>query len=150
MLSPGAKGVRTYCRRLISDIPKKASRVKGASVGVKVRTQANRRRTKRILLTLADEMIFVQFLGPNKEIVQEQASAMVVNAHGGLVRLRARVSSGQDLTILNMRKSRNATSRIVWTRALDDQQNLVAFEFNLPAPAIWPVVSWPLDRNRSL
>jgi hypothetical protein len=97
------------------------------------------------LLMLADESIFVRIDGSKQEVIQEQASAMVVNAHGGLAKLRSKVTRGQALTVVNKRTSQKAKSRVVWTREANNGQNLVAFEFSHPTPSIWPVVVFPAD-----
>jgi hypothetical protein len=117
----------------------------GASVIVDGRSIGNRRRTERLLLLLANESIFLQFSGSHQEVIKEQASTIVANAHGGLVKLRNKVKSGQKLTLLNKRKCQKVQSRVVWTRSLQHGQHLVAFEFHRPTPSIWPVANVPND-----
>jgi hypothetical protein len=116
-----------------------------ASVTVDGRLTGNRRRTERLLLLLANESIFFQFGGAHQELIQEQATSIVANAHGGLVKLRNRVKSGQKLILLSKQKCQKVRSRVVWTRALQDGQHLVAFEFHRPTPSIWPVANVPKD-----
>jgi nicotinamidase-related amidase len=97
---------------------------------------------------LADELIFFTLTGSKQEVIQEQASSMVVNAHGGLAMLRTKVVPGQILTVVNKRDSRKAQSRVVWTRESHEEQSLVAFEFTEPTPTIWPVILPPGDWNQ--
>jgi hypothetical protein len=87
--------------------------------------------------------MFVGFLDSENRPSRERVTSMVVNAHGGLFRLRADVCRGQVLTIINAKKSQNANSCVVWVRHLPDEMNLVAFELEEPTPSIWPVIGWP-------
>jgi len=87
--------------------------------------------------------MFVAFIDPKHRPSKEKITSMVVNAHGGLVRMRAKLRRGQKLTILNSRKSQTAMSHVVWTRVIPDDLNFVAFEFDQPTPSIWPVIGLP-------
>jgi hypothetical protein len=95
----------------------------------------------------AEQSVFIRFVNSKHRVVREKVLSMVVNAHGGLVRIKSRVRKGQKLTVFNTRKSQKAASRVVWTRATKDKQTLVAFEFDRPTPSIWPVIGWPASWN---
>jgi len=75
----------------------------------------------------AEQSVFIRFVNSKHRVVREKVLSMVVNAHGGLVRIKSRVRKGQKLTVFNTRKSQKAASRVVWTRATKDKQTLVAF-----------------------
>jgi hypothetical protein len=112
-------------------------------VRVSAGTSWDRRRSERTLLLVADQSMFATPLDSGLAPYQEKIGSMVVNAHGGLIRLRTKLRRGQKLTILNARKSRTVICRVVWTRPTFSDLNLVAFEFDEPTPSIWPAIGWP-------
>ena len=106
-----------------------------------------RRRSERTLLFMADQSMFVTSLNGNPPF-REKIVSMVVNAHGGLVRLHTKMNPGEKLVVWNARKSQTALSQVVWTGPTSSELDLVAFEFESATPEIWPTIGWP--KNWSL
>ena len=81
----------------------------------------------------------------NRKPIQEKAETQVVNAHGGLLRMKQHLHVGQSFMLSNPRNSMEISCRVV--RA--DEEGLefynVAFEFDRPAPKFWPIVFPPAD-----
>jgi len=77
--------------------------------------------------------------------IREEAETQVVNAHGGLLRMRAHLHMGQAFLLRNPRNNEEMSCRVV--RAEDEGLEFykVAFEFDRPAPQFWPVVFPPHD-----
>lgn len=79
------------------------------------------------------------------EAMKEEARTMVVNAHGGLMKLKMELKAGQPLTLVNPKTNARERARIV---RIDEAENgffAAAFEFVNAAPQFWPVVFPPAD-----
>jgi hypothetical protein len=74
---------------------------------------------------------------------------MVVNAHGGLLKLKMKVSQGESIIISNPMTITEQPCRVVHVGNLPDGDTGVAFEFLRPTPEFWPVGFPPEDRNAS-
>jgi hypothetical protein len=77
--------------------------------------------------------------------IQEKAETQVVNAHGGLLRMRQHLHVGQPFLLQNLRTRAEMSCRVV--RIEEDGMDFfrVAFEFDRPAPNFWPIVFPPAD-----
>jgi len=104
--------------------------------------QVNRRRSERVVLRMA-----VVVLAENEERkqIEERAETQVVNAHGGLLRMKKHLHVGQSFLLNNPGNNMEMSCRVV--RMEDDglQFYKVAFEFDRPAPKFWPVTFPPAD-----
>ena len=79
--------------------------------------------------------------GPTKEETQ----TLVVNAHGGLLKLKMDVQPGQPLRIVNVKSGIEEPAKVVRVDQPPGGHSAVAFEFERPAPNFWPVVFPPAD-----
>jgi hypothetical protein len=77
--------------------------------------------------------------------VQEKAETQVVNAHGGLLRMRQHLHVGQSFLLNNPQKNLEMSCRVVRTEEDGMDFYRVAFEFDRPAPNFWPIVFPPAD-----
>jgi hypothetical protein len=75
---------------------------------------------------------------------QEEARTLVVNAHGGLMRIQMELLTGQPLTLVREKSGKREKARVVRVEQPGDYY-AVAFEFERPAPNFWPVVFPPED-----
>ena len=82
---------------------------------------------------------------PDKVHVEEETQTLVVNAHGGLMKLKADLLVGQPITLVNPHNGMQQGSRVVRTDQTNPDFYTVAFEFDHPAPKFWPVVFPPAD-----
>jgi PilZ domain len=102
----------------------------------------NRRRSERVVLRMA---VVVVAEDEERHQIQEHAETQVVNAHGGLLRMRQHLHVGQSFLLSNPRNASEISCRVV--RIEDDglQFYRIAFEFDRPAPNFWPIVFPPAD-----
>lgn len=104
--------------------------------------KVNRRRSERVVLRIpvgitAEDEFRKQF--------QTQAETQVVNAHGGLLRMRQHLYEGQSFLASNPQNHREISCRVV--RIEDDGLEFykIAFEFDRPVADFWPVSFPPAD-----
>ena len=71
---------------------------------------ANRRRSERVMLQIP---IIVSTESVEGEQMQEETQTMVVNAHGGLVKLQMEVMPGQPIMLRHPRSGVEAEARVV-------------------------------------
>lgn len=103
---------------------------------------SHRRRSERVMLQIP-VTVLTESLEHNK--LQEATHTLVVNAHGGLIRLKMELLVGQPITLLNPQSSMQQGCRVVRVDQTGSDLFAVAFEFNQPAPKFWPVVFPPKD-----
>ena len=104
--------------------------------------QNNRRRSERVMLQMP---IQVMAETPEHEQVREQTHTLVVNAHGGLMKLKAELHIGQPMLLMNPQTGACESCRVVRVDQPSPDYFAVAFEFDRPAPKFWPVVFPPAD-----
>lgn len=103
---------------------------------------ANRRRSERVMLQLK---ITVLAQTREREEVQEDTHTLVVNAHGGLMKLKMELLAGQPLTLVNPATGMRQRCRVVRIDDANPDYFAVAFEFDKPNPKFWPIVFPPSD-----
>ncbi len=102
----------------------------------------NRRRSERVVLRIA---VVVVAEDEDRKQIQERADTQVVNAHGGLLRMRQHLHVGQSLLLNNPQNGSEMSCRVVRTEEDGMDFYKVAFEFDRPAPDFWPIVFPPAD-----
>ena len=102
----------------------------------------DQRRSERVMLRMH---VVVLAEDIERKQVQEQAETQVVNAHGGLMKMKRLLHVGQSFLLSNPQNKLEMSCRVVWSE--DDEQDSfrVAFEFDRPSPNFWPVVFPPAD-----
>ena len=108
--------------------------------------QSNRRRSERVMLQIP---VTVMAETPARVHVREDTQTLVVNAHGGLMKLKAELHIGQPMLLLNPQTGAKEGCRVVRIDQPSPDYFAVAFEFDHPAPKFWPVVFPPADWNLS-
>lgn len=103
---------------------------------------ANRRRSERVMLQMA---VTVLTETPSHQRMREETQTLVVNAHGGLLKLKMDVLSGQPLILVNPKNGVKQSCRVVRIEQASPDYFAVAFEFDAPAPGFWPIVFPPAD-----
>src|ERR1700730_12347901 len=76
---------------------------------------------------------------------QEEALTLIVNAHGGLLKMKMDVHVGQPMLLLNTKNNVEQNCRVVRVEDSSPEYYSVAFEFDAPNPRFWPVVFPPSD-----
>ena len=102
----------------------------------------NRRRSERVVLRMS---VLLVAEDEDRRQIQEKAETQVVNAHGGLLRMRQHLHVGQSFFLSNPQNNMEMSCRVVRTE--DDGLDFfkVAFECDRPAPNFWPIVFPPAD-----
>jgi hypothetical protein len=101
-----------------------------------------KRRSVRVILAIRLYLVTTTALG---ETIQAEALTVAVNAHGGLLKVRADLLPGQPLTLINPKSKAEEKCRTVKTEDLSNGEFAVAFEFDRPSPEFWPVSFPPSD-----
>ena len=103
---------------------------------------ANRRRSERVMLQVP---VVVQVRTRDGKELREETQTVVVNAHGGLLKLRIEVKAGQPILLINEKSKVQQGCRVVRVETSEAGHSAVAFEFDQPAPNFWPIVFPPAD-----
>lgn len=99
-------------------------------------SMTNRRRSERVFLQIK---VIVEVEREHGNPAQVDAYTLVVNAHGGLLEMSAKVSKGQKFFVSNPSAGLRQSATVVAVRRADDDGFAVAFEFDDPAPRFWPI-----------
>ena len=89
--------------------------------------------------------VVVQAKGVDGKDVRESTQTVVVNAHGGLLKLKMELKAGQPILLINERAKLQQASHVVRVETSQTGHSAVAFEFDQPAPQFWPIVFPPAD-----
>ncbi|MBZ5695602.1 MAG: hypothetical protein LAN36_09595 [Acidobacteriia bacterium] len=101
-----------------------------------------RRRSMRVLLSVP-----IQVNGKDKEAqdFEEETRTLVVNAHGALISLGARVAAGQQITVANKSTRKTLDCRIVHLGTASAGKIQTGIEFVMPCPSFWQIDFPPDD-----
>jgi len=102
----------------------------------------NRRRSERVILRMS---VLVVAEDEDRKQIQEKAETQVVNAHGGLLKMKQHLHVGQSFLLNNPQNNLEISCRVVRTEEEGLEFYRVAFEFDRPAPNFWPIVFPPAD-----
>jgi len=102
----------------------------------------NRRRSERVMLQMRITVIAED---TEHKPRQEEALTLIVNAHGGLLKMKMDVHVGQPMRLVNPQNKIEQTCRVVRVDDSSPEFFSVAFEFDQPNPKFWPVVFPPTD-----
>jgi PilZ domain len=103
---------------------------------------ADRRRSERVMLQIP---VVVEVKTRDGKDVREETQTMVVNAHGGLLKLKLEVKTGQPILLINERAKIQQGCHVVRVETSEAGNSAVAFEFDQPSPQFWPIVFPPAD-----
>jgi hypothetical protein len=103
---------------------------------------SNRRRSERVMLQVP---ITLMAETPQRVHIHEETHTLVVNAHGGLLKLKAELLTGQPIVLLNPQTKMKEACRVVRIDQPSADYFAVAFEFDRPAPKFWPITFPPKD-----
>jgi hypothetical protein len=104
----------------------------------------NRRRSERVTLRVP---VIVKTKTRQGASVQEETYTAVVNAHGGLMKVKMELQAGQPIILVNAQTKMEQSCRVVRVENPPTSGSSfgVAFEFDKPAPHFWPITFPPAD-----
>lgn len=102
----------------------------------------SRRRSQRVLMQMSVRISGTDSL--NKPFVEE-ADTLAINAHGALILLQARVTSGALLTLRNNATKEDQECNVVFLGPVRGNRAEVGLEFSARRPHFWRVAFPPED-----
>ncbi len=107
-----------------------------------------RRRSMRVLLSVP---INVSGKTTANQDFDEETRTLVVNAHGALISLAAKVRAGQEVTLSNSSTQSSIGCRIVYLGNPTSGKVQMGIEFLKPCPSFWqidfPPDDWVVPEN---
>lgn len=101
-----------------------------------------RRRSQRVLMQVPLRLRGVDTQGQNFE---EFTETLAINAHGGLVLLAARVTSGSVIQMRHNKTEEEQECHVVFLGPVRSGKAEVGLEFTVPRPTFWRVAFPPED-----
>jgi hypothetical protein len=103
---------------------------------------SDKRRSERVMLCMT---VLVLAEDEERQLQKLEAQTQVVNAHGGLFKIKTHLHVGQSFLLNNPRGTFEIGCRVVRIEDVGLEYFHVAFEFDHPAPDFWPIVFPPMD-----
>jgi hypothetical protein len=101
-----------------------------------------RRRSQRVLMQVPLRLQGVDTQGQNFE---EFTETLAINAHGALVLLAARITSGSVIQMRHTKTQEEQECHVVFLGPVRSGKAEVGLEFTMPRPAFWRVAFPPED-----
>jgi hypothetical protein len=91
--------------------------------------------------------VAVRILGTDAQgkTFEEEASTLAINAHGALVLLQARLTSGSSVLMQHKQTQEEQECHVVFLGPVRAGQAEIGLEFSEPRPAFWRVTFPPQD-----
>ena len=105
--------------------------------------EQSRRRSQRVVLSL--RVLVCTEDAPKDASFEEETHTLVVNAHGALVAIAAKVKKGQKLRLTNAATRDQELCRVVYLGGVADDKTQVGVEFLKPSPDFWHIAFPPED-----
>ena len=101
-----------------------------------------RRRSQRVLMQIS-----VQVSGNDAQgkYFREETDTLAINAHGALVLLHARITSGSVLRLQHNRTKEEQECHVVFLGPVRGEKAEIGLEFSAPRPQFWRVTFPPED-----
>ena len=103
--------------------------------------ESARRRSQRVILSIPVTVSGATTQGPFSENTQ----TLVINAHGALVALAAKISHGQQLEIKSATHPEKQACKVVYVGPTVEGKTQFGVEFTKPAPHFWQIAFPPED-----
>jgi hypothetical protein len=97
---------------------------------------------------ILDVPILVGGENEDKQLFEEDALALIVNAHGALVILEARVAIGQKVVVTNVKSGLKREGEVAFVGSAYAGLTRLGIQFNRPAPEFWSLNPSPADWTR--
>src|SRR5947208_9745369 len=101
-----------------------------------------RRRSQRVLMQVS---VRVHGIDTQGKPFDEEADTLAINAHGALVLLQARLTSGSLLTLRNNTTKEEQECHVVFLGPVRGNKAEIGLEFSARRPQLWRVVFPPAE-----
>ena len=101
-----------------------------------------RRRSQRVLMQVA-----VRIRGNDSQgkTFEEEAHTLAINAHGALIQLQARLTSGSSVLMQHRQTQEEQECMVVFLGPVRSGKGEIGLEFSKPCPTFWRVAFPPED-----
>ncbi len=101
-----------------------------------------RRRSQRVLMQVS-----VRIRGEDAQgkSIEEETETLAINAHGALVLLKARLTSGSKVLLQHKRTEEEQECHVAFLGPVRSGKAEIGLEFSSPRPAFWRVAFPPED-----
>lgn len=103
-----------------------------------------RRRSQRVLMQVA---VRIRGTDSQGKSFDEETHTLAINAHGALVLLQNRITSGSIVTLRNLRTEEEQESHVAYLGPVREGKAEIGLEFTAPRPSFWRVAFPPEDWN---
>jgi hypothetical protein len=101
-----------------------------------------RRRSQRVLVQVG---VLIRGQNPQGTPFEEETQTLAINAHGALILLQARVTSGGKVLMKHKRTEEEQECHVVFLGPVRSGKAEVGLEFSSPRPGFWRVAFPPED-----
>jgi hypothetical protein len=101
-----------------------------------------RRRSQRVLMQVA---VRVRGKDAQGNSFEEHTETLAINAHGALILLTARVTSGSKVELKHIKTEEETECHVVFLGPVRVGRAEIGLEFSAPRPAFWRVAFPPED-----
>src|ERR1051326_351133 len=101
-----------------------------------------RRRSQRVLMQVAVKIRGEDSLG---KPIEEETETLAINAHGALVLVRARLTSGSKVFLRHNRTQEEQECHVAFLGPVRSGKSEIGLEFSAPRPSFWRVAFPPED-----
>ena len=101
-----------------------------------------RRRSQRVLMQVG---VRVHGTDAHGRTFEEEASTLAINAHGALVLLQTRLTSGSTVLMQHKQTGEEQECHVVFLGPVRGGQGEIGLEFSEPRPTFWRVTFPPED-----
>jgi hypothetical protein len=105
-------------------------------------TPASRRRSQRVLMQVG---IRLRGKDAQDKPFEESTQTLAINAHGALVGMKSRVTTGNILKMQHNMTEEEQECKVVFLGPVREGKTEVGLEFSTPRPAFWRVAFPPED-----
>jgi hypothetical protein len=101
-----------------------------------------RRRSQRVLMQVG---VRIRGMDAEARPFTEETATLAINAHGALVLMQARITSGSKVHLFHNRTQEEQECHVVFLGPVRGGKSEVGLEFSSPSPSFWRVAFPPED-----
>jgi hypothetical protein len=105
-------------------------------------TNQARRRSQRVLMQVR---VRIRGTDAQGKPFEEESDTLAINAHGALIALKSRITSGSKLKMQHKMTEEEQDCNVVFLGPVRDEKAEIGLEFSAPRPTFWRVSFPPED-----